>query len=503
MRTMMRLVLVTAVVAAGTTLGLRAQDSLPNGDAELQFQLGTLLFDQARYRESLVAFDRATRGADLALTVRARKGKIRSALRIAEFTMAREEASVLREEAPEDAESLALYGDTLWSAGWFDESDNWYRAAIRQNADSSRARFGLARSLASRRQFDEAMAEAQGALALAPQDGEIHEIVGEIHEREHRFEEAADAFTRYVDLLPNSELSEKAAWARAKIRFLEAFAGKEPVAIDPEDEQMLHTMPFRLVNDKVIVRASINGGLAQDFVLDTGSEETVLSEETARIRGIQAITRTLSAGVGEVGLRGLQLATLDSLQIGTLEVRNLPVLVKNPALEGVPRREGESFSPLSIGMSMTIDYESNTLTIGRSLPAGQPDYRLPMRVNRLALVRGVLNESYPAYFVVDTGGEVISISRHTAGALNMQPVRRIPLQVWGSSGWDPDAFLLPGVNLTFGEIAYQNYPMVVLNLRTPSALLGFQLGGIVGHKFLSPYRVSFDMNASELRLERF
>jgi tetratricopeptide (TPR) repeat protein len=503
MRTMLRLVLFTSLVTAGATLALRAQDGTVEGDAELQFQLGTLLFDEARYRESLFAFDRATRADDDALVVRARKGKVRSALRIAEFTMARLEADVLRQEAPADAEALALYGDTLWSAGWFDESDRWYGAAIQANPDSSRALHGRARSLVSQRKFDQAMVEAKRALALAPQDGEIHAIIAEIHERQRRFDEAAVSFTRYVELLPNTELSEKAAWARAKIRFLEAFEGEQPLAVDAEDEQMLHTVPFRLVNDKVVVRARINGGPMQDFVLDTGSEETVIAEETARIRGIQSITRTLSAGVGEVGLRGLQLAKLDSFEIGTLEVRNLPVLVKNPALQGVPRRERESFSPLSFGMSMMIDYENNTLTIGRSIPEGTPDYRLPMRVNRLALVRGLLNESYPAYFVVDTGGEVISISQHTAGVLNMQPVRHIPLRVWGSSGWDPDAFLLPGVNLSFGEIAYENYPMVVLNLRTPSALLGFQLGGILGHKFLSPYRVSFDMEQSELRLESY
>jgi hypothetical protein len=33
-------------------------------------------------------------------------------------------------------------------------------------------------------------------------------------------------------------------------------------------------------------------------------------------------------------------------------------------------------------------------------------------------------------------------------------------------------------------------------------LLGFQVGGIVGHKFLSGYRVSMDMEHSELRLEK-
>jgi hypothetical protein len=33
-------------------------------------------------------------------------------------------------------------------------------------------------------------------------------------------------------------------------------------------------------------------------------------------------------------------------------------------------------------------------------------------------------------------------------------------------------------------------------------LLGFQLGGIVGHRFLSPYRVALDLNSSEVRLTR-
>ena len=62
--------------------------------------------------------------------------------------------------------------------------------------------------------------------------------------------------------------------------------------------------------------------------------------------------------------------------------------------------------------------------------------------------------------------------------------RRIPLRVYGTSGWDRDAFLLPGVNLDFDRIEYRNFPLVVLNLRAPSVLLGFQVGGIVGHKFL-------------------
>ena len=112
---------------------------------------------------------------------------------------------------------------------------------------------------------------------------------------------------------------------------------------------------------------------------------------------------------------------------------------------------------------------------------------------------------HPANFVVDTGGEVISISTATASALTAlgrpAPDRKIALKVFGSSGWDKDAFLLPGVDLTFDTIKYTNFPVVVLNLNTPSALLGFQLGGIVGHRFLSKYRVGIDLEHSVLRLK--
>ena len=60
---------------------------------------------------------------------------------------------------------------------------------------------------------------------------------------------------------------------------------------------------------------------------------------------------------------------------------------------------------------------------------------------------------------------------------------------------------MPGMNLDFDRIEYRNFSLVVLNLRAPSLLLGFQLGGIVGHKFLSNYRVAMDLASSELRLE--
>jgi len=487
-------------IAALCTLALSAAERSSTGDADLQYQLANQLFEENRLQEALKAFDRATQSEDFTLATQARKGKIRTSLKVAEFGMARQEAEKLASVPGADAEALSLLGDALWSNGLFDEADRAYDRALAAAPESPRARFGRAKSLATRSRLSEALAEALAASAAAPRDGEIHAAIGDIYERLNRYDEAANAYSNYINLLPNKDRSDKAAWARAQVEFLQAFQGITPVEIDPEALNRLHTLPFRLVKDKIIVQARVNGGRPQDFVLDTGSEETVLSRETAQRERVRPITYTLSAGVGEVGLRGLQLARVKSLDFGTLQVRNMPVLIKNPALKGIPKREGESFSPLSLGLSMTIDYQAKLLTIGKKLPPIGTTTNLPMRVSRLALVRGVLNSNYPAYFVVDTGGEVISISSDTASALPANSFRHIPLKVWGTSGWDRDAFLLPGNDLDFDRIEYRNFPLVVLNLRAPSVLLGFQLGGIVGHKFLSNYRVSMDLDQSELRL---
>ena len=473
-----------------------------NGDPELQFQLGNLLFDETRYEEAITAYRHAVTTEDRDLQLRARIGLVTSELRVGRFVDAQRDAKELRLLAPHNPDAITSYGDALWAAGQFDDAETMWRDALAIAPASSRGLHGLARALASQSKLEEALDQAQAALKLAPRDAEIHHTVGSIYERMRRYEQAAAAYTNYINLLPNKDRSDKAAWSRSQVRFLKSFGEREPIQIDEASAGRLHTVDFKLVDDKVIVKAKVNGGRSVDFVLDTGSEQTTVSRQTASSAGLRPITYTLSAGVGEVGLRGLQLSRMDTFEIGTLKMNNVPVLIKAPALRGMPKRETESFSPLALGLSMTIDYKARKLTVGEKLPEEHADFTLGLRHHRLALVRGLINKTRPTYFVVDTGGEVISISTATAEALAAQPARRIALKVYGTSGWDRDAFLLPGVNLTFNDIAYNNFSVVVLNLRAPSVLLGFEVGGIVGHKFLSPYRVSLDLDRSELRMSR-
>src|SRR6202008_1881530 len=111
-------------------------------------------------------------------------------------------------------------------------------------------------------------------------------------------------------------------------------------------------------------------------------------------------TYTLSAGVGRVGLRGLQLARMDSLELGSLKLRNVPCLIKNPPLRDIPSKEPEGLSPLALGYSMMIDYKTHKLTFGKHLPEEPRDFELQMRLHRLPAGRRPGGKRPRAHFSV-------------------------------------------------------------------------------------------------------
>ncbi len=501
MRSVLRpLVFLTIVAGACLCLSPRAAAISPEA-GEVQVQMAKLLFDDGRYLDAFDGFEQAKTSDDAHIRRAGLVGAVMTALRLGDFSHAYADAQTLMKSGAKDVEAISLYGDALWSVGLFEESQRKFQDAVAIAPGYPRALHGMARDLAARNKLNEALEMAQVAMNSSPRDAEIHHTVGSIYERMHRYEEAANAYSSYINLLPNKDRSAKAAWARAEVRFLRAFGTRTPLQIDPASAGKLHTVPFHVINEKIIVRGKVNRGPMMDFVLDTGSEQTVISRETGARLGIRPIVNILSAGVGDLGVRELELTRLDDLEIGTLKVHNVPSIIKNPPLHGLPTREMESFSPLSLGLSLVIDYDKGVLLMGPELPAESVDVELPLRLHRLAMVPGQV-QGGPASFILDTGGQVISISTDTASGLERGEMRNIPLKVYGASGWDRDAFLMPGVDLAFNKIQYHNLSVVVLNLRAPSVLLGFRLGGIVGYKFLSRYKVSINLAKSVVQLKQ-
>ena len=134
--------------AAGVSTAALLSAQSPSDFTE-QFARATALYTDGRYSDALKSFVQASQSPDASVALGARKGTVLAALRIGEFTLARRTAAVLS-ASDADAEALALSGDALWAAGFFDEADREYERALNVDAESARARFGFARSLSSR-----------------------------------------------------------------------------------------------------------------------------------------------------------------------------------------------------------------------------------------------------------------------------------------------------------------------------------------------------------------
>ena len=464
-----------------------------------QLARATALYDDGKYSDALKSFVAASESPEASTALAARKGTVLAALRVGEFTVARRAASILSTHEA-DAEALTLSGDALWAAGFFDEADHDYARALVVDPRSGRARYGIARSLSSRSRLTEALGEVERGLESSPGDSDLYAVRGTVLERLNRFEDAARAYDESANLLPTREPA-AIAIARNRATLLRSFARRPPLDVSDEDANSTHTLPFKLVNNKIVVLGRLNG-MQVEWVLDTGAERTGISPETASAAAIRTVTSTLTAGVGQPGVRRIRLGRADTVELGSLKVHNVPVAIRAPTIGGAARWQGQSLSPIALGFSVSVDYARKRVVLARVLPESPAaGITLPMRIQPLPLIRGTLNSMHPAYFVVDTGGEVISIGADTADLLGMESARHIRLRVLGMSGPDEDAFLLPGVDLDFQGVSLRRVGLAVLNLRAPSVLLGYQVGGIVGHNFLSRYRVSIDVARSEVRLE--
>ncbi len=266
---------VGAVAGGGVVPSSTPRRLLSRSRPKSSFSSATNSSPRAVISDALDAFQRALAVAGPDDLRAARAGLIQSALRVAEFDLAAYRSRKTRRRVAEVAGGAGAVRRRAVGLGSLRRS----RSALPRRARGgarSRARPPRHGARAGGAQpADEAMDEAQTALRLAPRDLEIHHTVGAIYERMHRYEEAAGAFSNYVNLLPNKDHSEKADWSRSEIKFLRSFGQRVPFEMDPGPEDQLYTIDFRLVNDKVVVRAKVNDGSFQDFVVDTGAENTV------------------------------------------------------------------------------------------------------------------------------------------------------------------------------------------------------------------------------------
>ena len=389
--------------------------------------------------------------------------------------------------------ALVEQGERHFRAALFDPAERSFREALAFDAQSAEAHHGLAQTLLARRDVSQALSEAEVAVQLSPASPSTHLTLASIRVHDGDPAGAAAALDHYLKNAAADEHRVRRVRAES-LRAMLALAGDRRLRVVEAHDS--GTIPFDIVEDKVVLKASVNNAIPSDVVLDTGAEHLVLSERTVQRAGL----RRAGGGAGN----GPEMTIADSFDVAGITVRGVPALIRREPLRVVRNRSGDAFSPIALGLSVIIDYERRELTIARRLPFEPADVELPLHVLGLPVVVGTIGTEAVS-FVLDTGSEATALS---AGALARVSVatgaRRIPLRLfdaWGTR--QDDAYLLtPGVDLSFGAVRLTQYPVVIRSWPDVEAVHGFEMGGILGHNFLRRYRVSIDLSRRVVRLKR-
>ena len=489
----------SVVPALALTITLSAQEP---PSQENQLERGDTLMSRLQYEDAYVVYKSLRESNEAQTRVRAGAGMVRALLRLNLYAEAAREGAAVAARDGELASALSLHGDALWASGYFQEAEARYDEALTIDPADAIALHGRGRSLAARRQFDRAMADVKQAISEAPKEPSFYYTLASILEETRQYKASADALDKYLDLIPSRDQSEMAKWAASQSAFLRSFGNKVPFELISNNE--VYTIPFRVQDGRVLVRGRVNGNAAADFALDTGTDQTTLTPQVAQRAGVRPAQTLQTAGVGSIGVgfRELQVGRLDELLIGDFRIRNVPGLIKSPSLTEIPRAEGAGFNPLALGFSIELDYKRGVMTMAKHFDDGDFPTRLPMRIQRLATVRATINGKTPVSLVLDTGGTAVTVSRKVAARLDVNPsTRLVPVHVYGTSGWDRTAFLLPFLDIELAPgVGTSQKSVTVLNLDAPSALLGYEMGGILGHEFLRHYFVRIDLERAEVGL---
>lgn len=291
--------------------------------------------------------------------------------------------------------------------------------------------------------------------------------------------------------------------AKAALDISAAFKGVEmgrleaPPQPAPIKVQQMPLLPF------LFAEVSINGQGPFRFLIDTGATQTVLTPKVATKLGLQKIATNIMFGVGGAGKVESPIYRADSLKVGDVTVKDLPLgTIANPLLELF--LDGILGPTLLADFLITMDYPRNQIELSRKAPEGGtviPAWFL----SGLLLIPADVNGKYKGNFLIDTGADSTLLAYSMANNLGVNkntPGAALDLPIGGIGGLDDEVLVVPSVNLKTPFESRQFEKMMAIELKGMSSLIQTELSGVIGYDMLKSYRVTLDYHKAEIRLTK-
>lgn len=412
---------------------------------------------------------------------------------------------VARDE-PKNGRAFSVLGTTMLAGGRFREARMLFFNAIRMDRRQHLAWAGYGMLDFYENRINDSLANLQEAIFYAPREPDYLFSLAQISSRAEKYTEAAEAYKDFLHVSSKTD-ADRRARIKGLINFLRFLGQAGGLYISTGKDQT--SVPVELVGNRPIITVRVNGiSEPLRFVLDTGSGISVVSEDTAKRLKIKPVTKGGHArGIGGDGKFEIIYGLLRKIEIGDVELRQVPVYIRKFHSEGHPV-DGYIGLALISKFLTTIDYGEKTFSLmrkesdKRDVRDATADLALPLRLTSSGFLSGeVMLEGVesPLNFIVDTGASVSVISTDMA---KEDPINSFAneerLRVIGSAGVtnNVQTFNLPKV--TFGKHSRRDITAVALDLDLINEASGFEQAGILGGNFLRNYRLTFDFKNSRV-----
>lgn len=406
---------------------------------------------------------------------------------------------------PKNSYAFAVLGATLLSAGKFTDARAMFFNSIRLNKRQALAWCGYGLLDYYENRIQESLGNLQEAVFHDPGQPDYLFALAQVSARFEKYKEAADAYYRFLAVSRDTD-DERRARIKGLINFL-TFLGQRQSLYTTQGESKT-SVPFKLTGNRPIIQLRVNGREEMlNFVLDTGSGISVISDKTAKALDIKPITKGgFAKGIGGNGKFEIVYGFLRQVDIGDIEIKHVPVYIRKFHSDG-NNIDGYIGLSLISKFLTTIDYGNLTFSLIKSqAPPEQAEtanaVSLPLRLTSSGFLSGEVQlegVEAPLNFIVDTGASVSVISDEVAGLQAISPFANVEkMRVIGSAGVTDGvtSFDLPRVS--FGSHSRKGITAIALDLDMINEASGFEQAGILGGNFLRNYRMTFDFRNSKV-----
>lgn len=406
---------------------------------------------------------------------------------------------------PNNSYAYAVLGTALLNIGNFPNAEISFINALKLNKRESLAWSGLGTLDFYENRMADGLGNLRTAVYFAPENPDFIFTLAQVAARYENYKEAAAAYEKFLQISSRAD-SDRRARIKGLIKFLQ-FLG-ERQSLYTVETQGQTTVPFKLLNDRPVLKVKINKtDEPLNFVLDTGSGISVISQETAERLKIKPISRGGSArAVGGDGKFEIVYGFLQSVDIGDIKIKNVPVYIRKFQLND-ERTDGYIGLSLISKFLTTLDYGNSTFSLKRQGSIDNKEtennvFSLPLHLTSSGFLSGEVRLEgidAPLNFIVDTGASVSVISDALAGTKEISRfIKDEKVRVVGAAGVTENvsSFLLPRV--TFGTHSRESLKAISLNLNLINEASGFEQAGILGGNFLKNYRLTFDFGNSKV-----